>query len=306
MTVDLQVLPIFVVITAVLALIPFVAMGEPNFDPYHPRKNPHLPYFLPTPHNVTFIKGQEAILQCAVENRGTKTVVWRKEPQSNPLTIGKTRFVADQRFRIENLEHSLSWNLHIRDVKASDSGIYECQVVAKKRKIRQHIELNVDVSSEAIKPKITINGTLFMEKGQTLRLVCNATGSRYPPDAIDWFKDGSKIKSNGRVALTSDVSLAESTISSILSVRRAMLEDAGTYVCRTSDLQVTSARVNILNTDTNNEKRESSGVTSIGSGTYEVQRSEQDPHNSKRPLHPNTVLVGFIVTLLLLKCRIIS
>ncbi|KAK3730405.1 hypothetical protein RRG08_034728 [Elysia crispata] len=306
MTFDLQVLPIFVVITAALALIPFAVMGDPRYNHYHPRKNPHLPYFRPTPHNVTFIKGQEAILQCAVENRGTKTVVWRKKTQANPLTIGSTRFVGDKRFKIVHLEHSLTWNLHIEDVRANDSGTYECQVVAKRRKIRQNIELYVDDSAEAIKPKIAINGTLFMEKGQTLRLVCNATGSGYPPDAIDWFKDGSKIKSNGRVTLTSDVSLAESTISSILSVRRGILTDAGTYVCRTSDLQVTSARVNILNTDTNNEKRESSGVTSTGSGTYQVQRSEQDPGSFTQPLCVNSLLLTLIVTLHLLKYRIIS
>lgn len=298
---ELQVLPIFVVITAALVLIPLAVMGMPRYDHYHPRNNPYLPFFRPTPNNVTFIKGQEAVLQCAVENRGTKTVVWRKKPQTSPITIGETRFVSDPRFRIVHLEHSLTWNLHIKDVVANDSGTYECQVVAKKRKIRQNIELFVDESAEAIKPKISINGTLFMEKGQTLRLTCNATGSGTPPDAIDWFKDGSKIKSNGRVSLSSDVSLAESTISSILSIQRGNLKDAGTYVCRTSDLQVISARVNILNTDTKNEKRESSGVTSIGGGgasggTYDVHTGEENQRSRTQRGRADIMLFVLVVT----------
>ncbi|GFR70958.1 hemicentin-1 [Elysia marginata] len=282
-----------------------LAPGEPRYNHYHPRKNPYLPFFRPTPNNVTFIRGQEAVLQCAVENRGTKTVVWRKKPQKTPISIGETRFITDTRFRIVHREHSLTWNLHIKDVIANDSGTYECQVVSTKRKIRQNIDLNVDESAEAIKPKITINGTLFMEKGQTLKLICNATGSGYPPDAIDWFKDGSKIKSNGRVTLTNDVSLAESTISSILSVRRGLLKDAGTYVCRTSDLQVTSARVNILNISL---VAESSGVTSIGGGgTYDVQRGEEDPKsNSQRRRADTVVLIFLIVTLQLLRYKLIT
>ncbi|KAL8620730.1 hypothetical protein ACOMHN_067293 [Nucella lapillus] len=38
-----------------------------------------MPSFLPTPSNVTYLRGEEAVLPCAIRNRGTRTVVDGKE-----------------------------------------------------------------------------------------------------------------------------------------------------------------------------------------------------------------------------------
>ena len=80
-----------------------------------------------------------------------------------------------------------------------------------------------------------------------MKLTCNATGDGYPPDVMDWFKDGIKLTSDVRRHISIDVSLAERTITSQLSVERASMVDAGTYVCRTSNKQITSSKVNVLN-----------------------------------------------------------
>ena len=45
------------------------------------------------------------------------------------------------------------------------------------------------------------------------------------------------------------MSLSEKTIVSKLQISRAVMRDAGTYVCRASDMQVTSAKVNVLNSE---------------------------------------------------------
>ncbi|XP_041364320.1 uncharacterized protein LOC121379734 [Gigantopelta aegis] len=104
---------------------------------------------------------------------------------------------------------------------------------------------------------IRIAGTNFVEKGNRLHLTCNATGDDYRPDAIDWFKDGIKMSSfDIRRRISIDVSLVDKTIISQLTIRRTVMSDSGTYVCRTSDQQITSLKVNILNTETNNEKRD--------------------------------------------------
>ncbi|XP_055892375.1 myosin light chain kinase, smooth muscle-like isoform X3 [Biomphalaria glabrata] len=228
-----------------------------ELDTLYDRKNHFLPTFLPTPSNITYNRGEEAVLQCAIENRGTRTIVWRRASDPNPLTIGMDTYIGDSRFKVIHKKHSLEWNLHISDVTPEDSGVYECQVSAKRRHIRQNVMLTVQEAPEksTSKPEISIHGTLFVERGDTLRLTCNATGSEYPPDAIDWFKDGDKIKNNDRVTLSSDVSLSDRTISSTLSIKRGNMTDAGTYICRTPGNLVTSAKVNILNTGTNNEKR---------------------------------------------------
>ncbi|BFY97539.1 hypothetical protein BsWGS_00580 [Bradybaena similaris] len=281
-----------IAVTTVFAFLLSVARGEQDLEVSpHLRKNPFLPAFLATPTNVTFSRGEEAILQCAIENRGTRTVVWRRSSDPNPLTIGEDTYVNDRRFKVLHRKHSLEWNLHIQNVHPDDSGIYECQVSARRRNIRQNIMLNVEDTPDykTFKPDISIHGTIFVEKGDTLRLVCNATGSEYPPESIDWFKDGDKIKNNERITLANDVSLSERTIVSTLSIRRCHMGDAGTYVCRTSDLQVTSVKVNILNTGTNNEKRESVEVTSTAR-----------PGNaglSSRADSPLVLLTGMLLTI---------
>ncbi|KAH9513377.1 hypothetical protein Btru_034766 [Bulinus truncatus] len=83
--------------------------------------------------------------------------------------------------------------------------------------------------------------------------------------------------SRERVTLSSDVSLSDRTIVSTLSIRRGNMSDAGTYVCRTSGHLVTSAKVNILNTDTVNAKRGSNDRTPSPSTTRNTSRRCSSP-----------------------------
>lgn len=87
-----------------------------------------------------------------------------------------------------------------------------------------------------------------MDTGQSIKLLCNATGAIAPPDFIDWFKDGMQLQSNEKkmVSITKKFSYASRTMSSELEIKNAQMSDKGTYTCRTSDLQVTSVNVNIL------------------------------------------------------------
>ncbi|BFY97181.1 hypothetical protein BsWGS_00221 [Bradybaena similaris] len=105
--------------------------------------------------------------------------------------------------------------------------------------------------------EINITGTTYVEKNQKIRLICNATGAGHSPDSLDWFLNGQKLATDveKKVSIQMQVSLTEKTISSILEVEEADMDDAGIYVCRTSDLQIASTRLDVLNADTNNVKR---------------------------------------------------
>ena len=96
---------------------------------------------------------------------------------------------------------------------------------------------------------INISGQFHIDKGQTIKLRCNATGEATPPDAIDWFKDGTKLQTNHlkQVFIKKQYSYTAKTITSELRIKNAQMQDTGTYTCRTTDLQVTSVNVNILN-----------------------------------------------------------
>ena len=96
---------------------------------------------------------------------------------------------------------------------------------------------------------ISISGLLHIDKGQPIRLRCNATAIETPPDAIDWFKDGNKMETNRsrQIYITKEFSYTKKTITSVLEIRNAQMSDTGVYTCRATDLQVTSVNVNILN-----------------------------------------------------------
>ncbi|PVD19990.1 hypothetical protein C0Q70_20484 [Pomacea canaliculata] len=185
------------------------------------------------------------LLTCLAYPPSVVQIVWRRASEPNPLTIGEDTFVGDKRFYVRHRKHSLEWNLHIREATPQDSGVYECQVITRSRDIRQMVLLRID-GELGEKSRKTVgerhNGSQFVEKGNTLTLTCNATGFDYPPDELDWFKDGLKLTSDLRRTLRKDVSLADKTIVSKLQVARATMADAGTYVCRASDMQVTSAK----------------------------------------------------------------
>ena len=88
-----------------------------------------------------------------------------------------------------------------------------------------------------------------MEKGEKIVLTCNATGELFPPEDIDWFKDGSTIKSNHlRGIFISKFRIPETrTLHSQLEIDHSDMHDSGNYICRSSTLAITDKSVMVLN-----------------------------------------------------------
>ncbi|XP_070185144.1 zwei Ig domain protein zig-8-like [Littorina saxatilis] len=187
-------------------------------------------------------------------------VSWRKVSNEQVLTVGLVSFVDDPRLEVEHPPGSIQWNLVIRDLQPGDAGVYECQVSSKSRHLRHHVTLLVKEEpklEDQKKPNIQITGADFVDEGEKINLVCNATAKDQPPEDLDWFREGNRLQTNDitGISIRKFVTLATGTIVSILEIKHASLSDGGVYVCRTSSLDVTSFRVNVLNGDTYNVKR---------------------------------------------------
>ncbi|CAG5128811.1 unnamed protein product, partial [Candidula unifasciata] len=102
-----------------------------------------LPFFIPRPTNVSFNRGDTAILVCGIENLGTKTVIWRRASDPNPLTIGSHVYVGDPRYSAKASPENKEWRLIIEDVRTTDAGVYECQI-SSRAKLIQHVLLRVN------------------------------------------------------------------------------------------------------------------------------------------------------------------
>ncbi|KAK3610224.1 hypothetical protein CHS0354_022276 [Potamilus streckersoni] len=206
-----------------------------------------LPVFRPTNFNLTYTQGEMGTLYCSIENLGTRTVIWRKTSEPNPLTIGVMTYGPDDRFQVQSGLGKEDWNLLIKNIQPSDAGIYECQVSSKEKRIRRLVYVKV-LEKQQKDEEIKIVGTSKVEKGDTIRIICNATGGTFTPEELDWLKDGNKLVADKseRIVVSKHISLLSMTISSVLTIKHASIDDAGTYVCRTSDILVTEMRVKII------------------------------------------------------------
>ncbi|XP_052229958.1 leucine-rich repeats and immunoglobulin-like domains protein 2 [Dreissena polymorpha] len=243
-------------IAAVLLMNAALVVSEFPASGFNVRPETPAPEFLPSPLNVTFRRGEMAVLRCSVYNLGTKTVVWRRQEHSFPLTSGTMTVVADDRIQIGHVDFKNQWDLMIKNVKPEDEGVYVCQVASTNRNIRRMISLTViDSITEAT--EISISEEQYVERGEPVALHCNVTGQHYTPDEIDWFRNGEKVTSEKRrgVKLLKHLSIVHRTFSSILSIDTATMGDSGVYVCRSSNMQIANTKVHVLNAETSNKKR---------------------------------------------------
>ncbi|KAL3866497.1 hypothetical protein ACJMK2_043791 [Sinanodonta woodiana] len=250
MDITMSHIDLIIVITRTLICAKLLVMGISTAFAYDRRGNSPYPEFLPSETNVTFNRGSVAQLPCSVANLGTKTVSWRRHGQLYPLTVGEMTYAEDSNYDVRHIRNSPEWNLMIKNVQPHHAGIYECQVSTKDKELRKFITLNV-LDNLSPKPDIKIYGKLHVDRDMAIVLVCNATGSRDPADNIDWFKDGQKLHTDAdrKIEITESYSLSAKTITSRLRISSASMDDTGTYICRVSEVQVTSVKVNVLNAD---------------------------------------------------------
>ncbi|KAL8599424.1 hypothetical protein ACOMHN_064050 [Nucella lapillus] len=113
---------------------------------------------------------------------------------------------------------------------------------------------------------ISLYGTDFVERNEKIELTCNATGGTQIAEDIDWFKDGNIIDTSRQmrkhIVISKYRSLEVGALVSKLEIDHAKMEDAGTYVCRSSYNKLGDFMVNVLGTESYNVKR-GSNKTSV-------------------------------------------
>ena len=92
-----------------------------------------------------------------------------------------------------------------------------------------------------------MTGTEYVEKGTTVHLVCNATGKPDPPHDVEWFKNGAKVNSNVESGILITKKIETKVLISVLVIKHSKMDDAGTYICRSSNRDTGAIQVHILN-----------------------------------------------------------
>ncbi|CAC5418857.1 unnamed protein product [Mytilus coruscus] len=224
-----------------------------------------LPSFKETRTNITVYVGKTAVLPCSIVNLGTKKVIWKRVDQKHALTIGEFVFTNDERHSVDHTDKGYKWNLVIKDVTKAHAGLYDCQISTKEdlvRRIRLYVTDPPPVEETKEKktifrPAIHISGPNFTEKGEPIRITCNATSDSLTPEHMDWFHNGLKLQQNidAGILITEYRHSETKTLYSVLEIAKSTMKDTGVYICRSSKKDVDSHHVVVLNADSSHDKR---------------------------------------------------
>lgn len=236
--------------------------GNFNYYDYEDSTVALSPEFLNTEANVTVVEGRMATLPCSVRYLGTKEVAWARHGagENDFLTIGKIRWSQDNRINVSyrmDENQIIYYDLQIKNVNKSYEGDYECQIIDKSP-VKTLVHLKVKPRPPP-RPAVSMKGEEFVDRGQKILLVCNATGPRIP-EKIDWFKDGTKLDDmsyrHENLIIKEYIDVEDQALISELEIKHTDIKNSGTYICRSSDKKIDSLKVTVLVADTTNKKRE--------------------------------------------------
>lgn len=170
--------------------------------------------------NVTVVEGETAVLPCSILHlTEDHQVVWT-DAEGFVLAHNDKRIIDDQRMSVER-PFKRMWNLHIRDVQYADRGKYICQISTEPVKHKE-VLLNVLVPPYIIDQYSSDDMTV--QEGDTVTLVCNATG--LPQPEVTWFRyDAESRQPRERIGTPGEV----------LIIHNVSRECAGIYVCEANN-----------------------------------------------------------------------
>ncbi|KAL7648034.1 UNVERIFIED_CONTAM: hypothetical protein RMT77_001651 [Armadillidium vulgare] len=192
--------------------------------------------------NVTALVNRPAELICRVNQIGNRTVSWLRHRDTHLLTVGRYTYTSDQRFRAVHTPGSEDWVLTVDYAQVRDSGMYECQV-STTPPMSHYIWLKV------VEPQTHIYGgpDVFINKGSNINLTCIVEYTPDPPSFVTWKRNGKVVSYDSDRGGVSVVTEKGPVTSTNLLVRRAGMEDSGTYTCNPSSAPPAKVIVHILN-----------------------------------------------------------
>uniref|UniRef100_A0A8C6DPR2 Hemicentin-1 n=1 Tax=Moschus moschiferus TaxID=68415 RepID=A0A8C6DPR2_MOSMO len=161
------------------------------------------------PVEISVLAGEEVTLPCEVKSLPPPIITWAKETQLISPFSPRHTFLP-------------SGSMKIIETRVSDSGMYLCVATNIAGNVTQSVKLHVNVPPKIQRgPKV-----MKVQVGQRVDIPCSAQGTPLP--VITWFKGGSAVLVDG----LQHISHPDGT----LSIRQAVLSDAGIYTCAATNI----------------------------------------------------------------------
>lgn len=105
-------------------------------------------------------------------------------------------------------------------------------------------------------PQVDVIGDVekYVRRGSTARLECRVSSTVQLPDYIFWYHSGKRVLEYNSPRMSITVSRAggdinkngQMSVTSVLVIHNALLEDAGNYTCLPSNLPNSTIRLHVL------------------------------------------------------------
>ena len=89
-------------------------------------------------------------------------------------------------------------------------------------------------------------GSPFIEKGNLIHLVCNASGKPEPPRDVQWLKDGKTILSDAQEGRMISKRIESKMLISTLIIHNSQIQDRGFYTCLSTNRDAAGVDIHIL------------------------------------------------------------
>ncbi|XP_065792282.1 hemicentin-1 isoform X3 [Muntiacus reevesi] len=156
------------------------------------------------PVEISVLAGEEVTLPCEVKSLPPPIITWAKETQLISPFSPRHMFLP-------------SGSMKITETRVSDSGMYLCVATNIAGNVTQSVKLNVHVPPKIQRgPKV-----MKVQVGQRVDIPCSTQGTPLP--VITWAKGGSAVLVDGLQHITHP--------DGALSIKQAVLSDAGIYTC---------------------------------------------------------------------------
>uniref|UniRef100_A0A3Q2GH42 Hemicentin-1 n=1 Tax=Cyprinodon variegatus TaxID=28743 RepID=A0A3Q2GH42_CYPVA len=155
--------------------------------------------------NVSTSVGGVAVLSCEVDGHMRHNLTWYRAGRAIRARSGRVMLLGDS-------------SLQISTVQVQDAGAYQCVATNAQGDSRITVWLLVpEAPSVEVRPQ-----TQSFSRGDEIRFVCSASGS--PPPQIFWSRGNMFLSNQFRV-----------NKDGLLTIRGAVPEDAGDYICRATN-----------------------------------------------------------------------
>ncbi|XP_053408375.1 nephrin-like isoform X2 [Mercenaria mercenaria] len=154
-----------------------------------------LQHFIERPQNVSFVKGQTAVMRCAVQNR-VGMIQWGKGTIT-PIMLGSDRTIPGYNNRYSIIgDGATEFNLQILNTNLDDDDDFHCQVGPAHNEPALMAKAHLTILVPPNFPEIVghTNGSV-VEVAYTepvLQLVCISTAGR-PAATLKWFRNNQEV-----------------------------------------------------------------------------------------------------------------